>query len=501
MGFFKRAITSVTRKIGKTSILLALVFVLGNVIAGAISIEQSIRNTENSILRGMVPVTTVEIDWSKPNLDYDNIRNITVEQIERLGALEMVEYFDYSNSSGLTSKTLKRYTDPNASTPDRPINEPGYEETVWFRIIGGQSGEIMDRKMNKIRITDGREPNDEEVSGAKNVVVISKQLAELNNIHVGSVFTLETEIYKYNIDYDIVVPDIPYEPPKPEKILEFEFTVVGLFERVGPPPSYNPNDMYNYMEMERPNNMYASNNVIKSINDIIIMENKQVNPEMDYGYETQYYTPFFILKDMDSVTVFSDESKAILPDYYRVLDNTSKFKEVTAPMENMSSIAMIILWVGIGASLLILSLLITLFLRDRRHEIGIYLSLGERKLKIVGQVLSEVVVISIIAITLSLFSGNIISGILSNSMIENQVIAQQQAEGNSPGYVYREYNILESMGYNTEVTLEDLADQYNVSLGADIILSFYAAGILTVLVSTLIPILYVLRLNPRKILM
>ena len=48
-----------------------------------------------------------------------------------------------------------------------------------------------------------------------------------------------------------------------------------------------------------------------------------------------------------------------------------------------------------------------------------YLSLGERKTKIIGQVLCEVLTISLVAITLALFTGYLICGILSNSIIEN----------------------------------------------------------------------------------
>jgi len=503
MGFFRRAIASITRKMGKTAILLVLVFVLGNVIAGAISIEQSIRNTESSILRGIVPVTTIDIDW-RPELEHEDVKFLTVEQIEQLGALDMVEFFDYSTSAGLVTSDMKRYKDPAVYGSSAMWGPGGEVQTAWFSLTGGQSGVILDRKMGKIEIVDGRELNDEEVQSGKNVVVISRQLAELNGLHVGSAFTLNYEIYNY-ADYEMSARDIDgsgiYEEPKPTKVLEFEFTVVGLFDRVGPPPASDEHGNIDWVEMERPNTIYTSNKAINSINSLGMAELRLANPQEDFGDDSPYLTPIFVLNDAENLSAFSDAAKALLPDYFRVIDNTSAFRAITAPMQNMSSIAMIILWVGIGASLVILSLLITLFLRDRRHEIGIYLSLGERKLKVVGQILTEVMIISVIAITLSLFSGNIVSGILSNNMIENEVIASQQANEFGSGSFYQDYSVLDSMGYVAEVTLEDMAAQYNVSLGADIILYFFAVGLLTVLVSTLVPILYVLRLNPRKILM
>ena len=47
MNFFKRGFVSIIRKPGKSVILLVLIFILGNVIAGAISVKAAIANTEN----------------------------------------------------------------------------------------------------------------------------------------------------------------------------------------------------------------------------------------------------------------------------------------------------------------------------------------------------------------------------------------------------------------------------------------------------------------------
>ena len=519
MNFFRRAIANITRKPVKTIILLLLVFVLGNVIAGAVTIEQSIRNTEESVTKGMTPVATVEIDYRK-EIDWDNMKYLSVDQIEKLGALPSVAFFDYADQAGLQTTELQRYYDPNQDdyygTKPMPLPAGDSEDVEvypsYFTLYGGQSGEILDRKLNKITIVEGREPNESEVSSGKNVVVISKKLADLNKLHVGSTITMTIEIYKYDeiviLKEDsassvIVSTDIatePYEPMKPAKILTYEFTVIGLFETTGTSSS-NPNDIYYYMDIERQNMIYTSNKAIRNINDAYLTEYNRINPEYVY-YQDQntYYTPIYVLKSNDDLKSFRTDAAGILPNYYKVIDNQSSFANIAAPLKNMSSIATIVLIAGVGASLLILSLLITLLLRERRHEIGIYLSLGERKTKIIGQVLSEVLVISLIAITLALFTGNLLSGILSNSMIENQVIAQQGAEQDL-WWGYQEYSTLDYMGYGANITLEELASQYKVTLGSSIILIFYSVGILTVLFSTLVPILYVLRLNPRKILL
>lgn len=49
MNYWNRALCSVTRRKGKSLILFAVIFVLGNVIAGSIAIQQSTQNVEKKL--------------------------------------------------------------------------------------------------------------------------------------------------------------------------------------------------------------------------------------------------------------------------------------------------------------------------------------------------------------------------------------------------------------------------------------------------------------------
>lgn len=69
-------------------------------------------------------------------------------------------------------------------------------------------------------------------------------------------------------------------------------------------------------------------------------------------------------------------------------------------------------------SLLIISLIVLLFLRDRKHELGIYLSIGETRGKIIGQILVELLLISAIALLLSLVTGNLLADSISGSLFQ-----------------------------------------------------------------------------------
>lgn len=62
MNFFKRGLVSVLRKRGKTVILLILVFILGNVMAGVISIKEAVKNTQQIMREKIGVVLSIELD-------------------------------------------------------------------------------------------------------------------------------------------------------------------------------------------------------------------------------------------------------------------------------------------------------------------------------------------------------------------------------------------------------------------------------------------------------
>jgi len=105
MNFFKRATTSIIRRPGKTVILLLLVFILGSVIAGAISVEGAISNTDANLRRNMQPIVSIDFDWMAfdnsidwATVDHEvedpwNAREfLTAAHVREIGALSYVDF-------------------------------------------------------------------------------------------------------------------------------------------------------------------------------------------------------------------------------------------------------------------------------------------------------------------------------------------------------------------------------------------------------------------------
>ena len=270
-----------------------------------------------------------------------------------------------------------------------------------------------------------------------------------------------------------------------------ELEIVGIFS-VNRPKNKTDND-YMYDELE--NKIYTSNKVVENIVNFSVTEYKKIDQDaVDQYLSGITITPLFVLKDPLNLDKFKASITKDVPEYYKITDNSGNYKKIAAPMKNMKWISSVVLYVSIGATLLILSLLITLFLRDRKHEIGIYLALGERKYKVVSQILIEVLLISFAGITMSLFAGGIIASSVSKEMLNNELIAAADKPD-----MYYDGSSLDWLGYSATVSEEDLMSAYNVTLNGYTTLLFYIVGLTTVLVSTIVPIFYITRLIPKKV--
>ena len=511
MNFIKRGLISVVRKRGKSAILLVLVFILGNVMAGVISIKAAVGNTQQLMREKIGVLASLEADYEAYSRSgaTEPIGSVPVDTIEAIGHLKQVKSYDYLTRLWLESSTLVAYYENNGDGRIKPLSAtdapakttpaaPDAGTTYSFQLVGGQNPDISDLVHGKITLSQGRVFTADEIENSINVVLVSKKFAELNKLNVGSTFTLDKTIYEY-MKKEIVRDLIP--PTQNTVKKTFEVSVIGIFE----PVDIEGSEAEKYMGSDLHNTIYSTNKAINTFTSVITEAEKQLNG-LEYSNTYTQVVPVFSLKDPLELEGFRTEATPLLPKYYKLVDNSASYQYIATPMKNMDWIASIILIVSIGATLVILSLLITLFLRDRRHEMGIYLSLGESKLRVAGQILTEVLLIGIIAITLSLFTGNVIAGNLSGKMLNNQIIAEQENQAKNSSLLpyqkpYGPVTGLDMLGYDSAFSEQELIDSYTVKLGFNTFALFYLVGLGTLLISTAVPILYVTRLNPKKILM
>ena len=258
MNFAQRAIASVTRKWGKTALLLILIILLGNVIAGSVAVTQAVDNTELRLRMLSKPVATIELDYEKvygahgteANYEPDYISAATIEQI---GALPYVKHFDYSVQATLESSLLKRY---------HKDAENVYGD-AYFSITGVNDPDILDIKEGKARLVSGRVFTKQEIENISYVAVVSQNFADTNDIVVGSFITLNNHVY----DPSKIRMNEKLEPMASQK---YDFEIIGIFEPSNQEireSNGNPHmdNQRQFMEDEAENRIYAPNRVLNGM--------------------------------------------------------------------------------------------------------------------------------------------------------------------------------------------------------------------------------------------
>lgn len=497
MNFLKRSFTSIFRKPAKSIVLLLLVFLLCNVIAGAISVRNALNMTKRSLLEKMGAEVRIQVDYdwiynnAGDDFDWNSIQKIDKNIVDQLSTSPYVKRTDYLISNSFVGINLKSPNDggiivgPKDMIAEDPIDpgiepiDPVYTPEWYFPLIGGTLPSLKAVEDGDIRITSGRCYNEAELASGTPVVLISEKLAELNGLSVGDTVTLGyNHIYWNESTGDVRVP------------CKKEFTIIGLFATVET-PTQDPDPenqsggkavMPSYEYDQYADTMYTTAAAWNAFSEEIEQVGRENGVEDPTVYSSVEVT--FLIDSIDNVEIFEIEGRSTLPMAYTFNDNTENLSEVAKPMENMKLISNIILYVAVGATVLILALLVSLFLKDRTREMGIYLSLGERKIRIATQIFAEVLIIALIAVSLSIFTGNILAGKLSGLLLENQLDTSQSSYWGSE-----------------MVTGQDFINEYDISLNGSTIAFIYLVGLGSVFVSACIPVFLTLRLKPRKILM
>lgn len=487
MNFIKRGFLGITRRIGKSLILLAVIFILGNIISGAISIQQATGNVEKKIKERLGAAATIDIDFeamdalSDAELENVDLQDVGVELIKQIGELPYVKYYDYSMSTYLGSESIESYQG------DMEGEVIHHGPSMDFHLKGINYAPVIDFEEQKGELVDGRTFTQEEVDNGTSVAIISKKLAEKNNLHVGDTFTLENAVYIF--DDETGTEDLFTSR---DVVLE----IIGLFESRSMKEDRGENsddDFFDWMDIDYQNTVYVPNEIVISESEYHWEEYMKADEEFaqlmeEEGESFEYYTPLFVLNSPEDRDAFVEEVTPLLPELYTVINASDHYDTISGPIDSMAKLSKYVLIAAIVATVLIIGLVVLLFLRDRKHELGIYLSLGERRGRVIGQILIEVMVIAFIGITLSLFSGNFLAAQVSDSMMKSDKQNQHDE------FIY--YSELQS-----DLTTDDVIASYEVDFGLNYILGFYAIGLLTILISTVIPLIYIVRLNPKKILM
>ncbi|MDR1014274.1 MAG: FtsX-like permease family protein [Coriobacteriales bacterium] len=512
MHFTKRAFLSIVRRPGKNLILLLVVFALGSLAAGAVAVRQAVAESEEAAKQALGASVSLGRDtqaltgaW-KRGIDFDEfiVKNLSAELVEELGRRPEVRSFDYSTNAFLAAPELRNWY-PAWDT--EALSYGPVADMAYFVLRGTRYAPVMPIEEGALALVEGRTFTEEEVAEGRPVALIPDVVAAENGLHAGDAVTLLNEVR----DYSEVSSVKGYGREDGEVLASRDVVleVIGVFSLDGGAGAAVADGLGRDALKERvaqaANEYYRTFYVPVSL----AREEQEFALEAERKFAGQApddrgpsYTLLYLLHSADDLDSFEQAAQAALPEFYKVLSATTQFEEVAAPMKSIQRAMDTTVLATAAAALAVVSLVVVLSLRDRRREFGVYLSLGAHRPAVVAQVLVEVLVVALVALALALLVGSLASDALSQQVVEGRMAARQGIAYSGYGVEISGNHLGDDVGLLIgTLSAEDAVAGYRVGIDAPYVLTFLGLGMGVAALSCAVPLLYVLRLKPRRILM
>lgn len=532
MNFLNRAIKNVTRKLSKTILLIITFFVIGNFVIIGLSVSKASESAKTLTRQKMRAVVKYELDYDaiwrygdsiededEQEEFYNNYPSVKLKDVQELIKDDRVKTANVNTSNII-------YQVPNGIDYVHLNNE--YEENNY----GGSEGCYIDDDGQEVceyvegtffakcnffpsmiefeegtyTIADGRFYSQEEIDNGSNVVLISSALASQNGLKVGDKVKFMCEGY-YS---DLKLAGVTYDD------ITMELEIIGIFDHYSPVTPDNP--QYDYLApYENLDNMVlmpgTTLNLAKLDASLKVWDYYATN-EPDYEYyqnpdnkpskekvlDADLYDVTLLLNDPLVVDDFVKDYEGKVGEFKKITADNEEFEKLSKPLDTLTDYATFIIWLVVINAIVIITLVTALTLKTREYEIGVLLSIGATKFKVVLQFFVELALVAIVGFTLAVGSGAAISNKVGAALLENQIQSAGLNEEDEYDY-YSNYTSVWDSDYTTEVSLEDILEEYDVTVSPIIIVEIYVVGLAIVFISVIIPSIMIMRFNPKKILM
>lgn len=476
MKWFKRAWLSIIRRPLKSSMLFLISLGMTTLLAGALAIVSTSETITEEIKTGLgseVVVTNELYPWEGyTNEDVYSTLNKFQHVMNRLLDDERINEGEYHvHAGGIYTDFFRElsYTLTSTNIVKGKDFRNGYNQLIevegnrFFTEEEIENGEMV--IMTSYSLKGDEDENTNEF--------ISSGLCDLNN-YVTLTVPIKYETIE-NEDGIIELKPIGYD---------FKVKVVGIF------------------------NNYAESNIIyipqKTFDKIIANANEYSKElELDKLVDLTIGFANFKLKDSHSLESFDKDAKEMLANVpnseaFAYVSSNDSYDRNAGPVENLESIAKLILISSIVCTIIVITLVGIFFISDRKNEIGIYVSMGEKKGNVIAQIVFEMLLVTTLAITLSSVTGVWLSKGLSDYMLDVQRYTERQQDFGQYVDIPIIYRPAEDV--LTTLTRDDVMDSYEVKPSIEYFAILFIVGELTVLVSGSISMIYLIKLKPKEIL-
>lgn len=208
----------------------------------------------------------------------------------------------------------------------------------------------------------------------------------------------------------------------------------------------------------------------------------------------------YTLKSPDLLEAFTAEVKAKgLSDVFDVTTDSANYNKVIAPVEGLKSISVTFVIIVLVFGAIILALLSSIAIRERKYEIGVLRAMGMKKLKVLAGLWCETLTITAVCLMLGLAVGSLVAQPITNMMLEQQVAAAEEAAASNnalpPGAS------LTSVGVDPDAEASQPLSKLDISLNLMTILEIIGIALLLSSLSGIIATRKIVKYEPIQILM
>ncbi len=471
---FNRAFISVFKRKGKSTLMLIVLFLISVVVLSSISILNATEAAEIQARESLGSEVTLEFNTAgireymqalrESGEEFDRssmdslFEDVTSTLAFEIASNEYVDDFNMTVTSQATpvdfylldnSDELIIPEEEEFVTEEEEVTEgPMQDSVVNITLTGTYNITLLDSFVDgTLEIVEGT-----SFTGSDdNKVIMSSLLASSNGLSVGDYITIENET----------------------ETVELE--IVGLYESDD--------------ELVFGNRTNPTNNMYVSFNDALLLNGQTSEDEFTINSATYYINdPLNVETFIEDVT---DSVDSINDGTFSLNANDEEYEAMLSPIENLGSFTNIILIVVVLGSVMILSLIITINTRERKYEIGVLLSLGEEKLKVVSQYVLEVIMLAVLAITLSFGVSQLVAQELGDTLLTQQLESEEEDTQIGSG----------GMGMMMPGTSDvDVIDEIDVSVSLDELWYLSGITVIIIVVSSALPMSMVMRYQPKTIL-
>ena len=366
----KNAIAYITRKRNRTLIIFIIITIVLSCLYSCLTIMKS----SNEIEKALYESSNSSISITKKDGNYFNVNEF--KDIEKLKEVEEI-IMQYDG--------LAKLKDAKVVSGEQRINREDlsdeFKNVVSLEATNNTKRNIL-FSSGVFTIKEGKNIGEND----KDSIIVHEEFAKQNNLKLGD-------------EVDLELLDIE----KSGKIKSHKFKIIGIF-------SGKKQETYTGLSSDFSENMvfvdYSTSQEILNKSE----NNKIANKILMYSGSAE--STDLALNKLKELKI--DESK------YFVEKDSNAFEESLESVSGIKHIIKIMTYSIMLGGMVVLSLILILWLRERIYEIGIFLSIGTSKIHIIMQFIFELLFISIPSIISSLFLGNVLLKVIVDGFINSE---------------------------------------------------------------------------------